>query len=114
MPWPSRPRTLKENKREGLVTEKPSSRRGRRMVEAKKLLEQERARVLQEKTYPLKSRPDKEEDGQRRARLLLRKVGDSIAERQSLSRSLRSRAAGVCRCRRAGWSSTQVPGPPRT
>ncbi|EPY73144.1 hypothetical protein CB1_033709004 [Camelus ferus] len=51
------------------------------MVEAKKLLEQERARVLQEKTYPLRSRPDKEEDGQRRARLLLRKVGDSIAER---------------------------------
>ncbi|KAB0392702.1 hypothetical protein E2I00_013101 [Balaenoptera physalus] len=63
-----------------------------KMVEEKKLLEQERARVLQEKGQSLRSAYlsclDKEEDWQRTARLLLREFEDALTERQSIYCSL--------------------------
>lgn len=61
--------------REALISQ------GRKMVEEKKLLEQERAQVLQEKRQPLRSAYlsclDKEADWQRRARLLLREFEEA-------------------------------------
>lgn len=72
--------------REALISQ------GRKMVEEKKLLEQERAQVLQEKRQPLRSAYlsclDKEADWQRRARLLLREFEEALAERQSIYCSL--------------------------
>ncbi|KAM9050554.1 LOW QUALITY PROTEIN: coiled-coil domain-containing protein 127-like [Megaptera novaeangliae] len=63
----------------------------RKMVEQKKLLEQEQARVLLERAAlrsAYLSCLDKEEDWQRRARLLLREFEDALTERQSIYCSL--------------------------
>uniref|UniRef100_A0A8C3VX40 Coiled-coil domain containing 127 n=1 Tax=Catagonus wagneri TaxID=51154 RepID=A0A8C3VX40_9CETA len=72
--------------REALISQ------GRKMVEEKKLLEQERARVLQEKSQPLRSLYlsflDEEEGWQRRAGLLLRELEVALTERQSIYCSL--------------------------
>ncbi|XP_024587738.1 coiled-coil domain-containing protein 127 [Neophocaena asiaeorientalis asiaeorientalis] len=72
--------------REALISQ------GRKMVEEKKLLEQERARALQEKGQPLRSAYlsylGKEEEWQQRARLLLRDFEDALTERQSVYCSL--------------------------
>ena len=62
------------------------------MVEEKKLLEQERAQVLQERRQPLRSAYlrclGQEEDWQRRARLLLSEFEAALTERQSIYCSL--------------------------
>ncbi|XP_004698168.1 coiled-coil domain-containing protein 127 [Echinops telfairi] len=74
--------------REALISQ------GRKLVEEKKLLEQERARVLQEKgqLQPLRSAYQSclagEEDWQRRARLLLQDFEEALTERQSIYCSL--------------------------
>lgn len=74
--------------REALISQ------GRKLVEEKKLLEQERAQVLQEKrqVQPLRSAYlsclGQEEDWQRRARLLLKDVEGVLSERQSIYCSL--------------------------
>ncbi|XP_049504892.1 coiled-coil domain-containing protein 127 [Panthera uncia] len=74
--------------REALISQ------GRKLVEEKKLLEQERAQVMQEKRQlqPLRSTYlsflEKEEDWQRRARLVLREFEDALTERQSIYCSL--------------------------
>ncbi|XP_037386125.1 coiled-coil domain-containing protein 127 [Talpa occidentalis] len=68
--------------REALISQ------GRKLVEEKKLLEQERARVLREKRQPLRSAYlrclGREEDWQRRARRLLGEFEEALAERQSI------------------------------
>nr|XP_053769469.1 coiled-coil domain-containing protein 127 isoform X1 [Desmodus rotundus] len=67
---------------------------GRKLVEEKKLLERERAQVMQEKRQlqPLRnaylSCLEKEEDWQRRARLLLKEFEGALSERQSIYCSL--------------------------
>ncbi|XP_069347988.1 coiled-coil domain-containing protein 127 [Eulemur rufifrons] len=74
--------------REALISQ------GRKLVEERKLLEQERAQVMQEKRQwqPLRtayvSCLEKEEDWQRRAKLLLREFEDALVERQSIYCSL--------------------------
>ncbi|XP_060047044.1 coiled-coil domain-containing protein 127 [Erinaceus europaeus] len=72
--------------REALISQ------GRKLVEEKKLLEQERAQVLQERKQPLRSAYlrclGKEEDWQRRARLLLREYEEALVQRQSIYCSL--------------------------
>ncbi|XP_006876968.1 PREDICTED: coiled-coil domain-containing protein 127 [Chrysochloris asiatica] len=74
--------------REALISQ------GRKLVEEKKLLEQERARVMQEKRQlqPLRSVYqsclEEEEDWQRRARLLLKDFEEALTERQSIYCSL--------------------------
>ncbi|XP_003802051.1 coiled-coil domain-containing protein 127 [Otolemur garnettii] len=74
--------------REALISQ------GRKLVEEKKLLEQERAQVIQEKKQlqPLRaeylSYLEKEDDWQRRARLLLKEFEDALTERQSIYCSL--------------------------
>ncbi|XP_053069891.1 coiled-coil domain-containing protein 127 isoform X1 [Acinonyx jubatus] len=74
--------------REALISQ------GRKLVEEKKLLEQERAQVMQEKRQlqPLRSTYlsflEKEEDWQRRARLVLKEFEDALTERQSIYCSL--------------------------
>lgn len=74
--------------REALISQ------GRKLVEEKKLLEQERAQVLQEKrqVQPLRSAYlsclGQEEGWQRRARLLLKDVEGALSERQSIYCSL--------------------------
>ncbi|XP_006900237.1 PREDICTED: coiled-coil domain-containing protein 127 [Elephantulus edwardii] len=72
--------------REALISQ------GRKLVEEKKLLEQERAQVMQEKRQPLRrvyeSCLEREEDWQRRARLLLKEFEDALSERQSIFCSL--------------------------
>ncbi|KAB1281267.1 Coiled-coil domain-containing protein 127 [Camelus dromedarius] len=72
--------------REALISQ------GRKMVEERKLLEQERARVLRENAQPLRraylSCLDREEDWQRRARLLLRELEGALTERQGIYCSL--------------------------
>ncbi|XP_014639715.1 PREDICTED: coiled-coil domain-containing protein 127-like [Ceratotherium simum simum] len=74
--------------REALISQ------GCRLVEEKKLLEQERAQVMQEKRQlqPLRnaylSCLEKEEDWQRRARLLLKEFEDALTERQNIYCSL--------------------------
>ncbi|XP_007953979.1 coiled-coil domain-containing protein 127 [Orycteropus afer afer] len=72
--------------REALISQ------GRKMVEEKKLLEQERARVMQAKRHPLRSAYqsclEREEDWQRRARLLLKEFEDALTERQNIYCSL--------------------------
>ncbi|KAM9695135.1 coiled-coil domain-containing protein 127 isoform 1-T3 [Trichechus inunguis] len=74
--------------REALISQ------GRKLVEEKKLLEQERARVMQEKRQlqPLRgayqSCLEREEDWQRRARLLLKEFEDALTERQNIYCSL--------------------------
>lgn len=74
--------------REALISQ------GRKLVEEKKLLEQERAQVLQEKRQlqPLRSAYlhclAQEEDWQRRARLLLREFEVALTERQNIYCSL--------------------------
>ncbi|XP_045422038.1 coiled-coil domain-containing protein 127 [Lemur catta] len=74
--------------REALISQ------GRKLVEEKKLLEQERAQVMQEKRQwqPLRaaylSCLEREEDWQRRAKLLLSEFGDALVERQSIYCSL--------------------------
>lgn len=61
---------------------------GRQLVEEKKLLEQERARALQEKRQPLRSAYlsclGREEDWQRRAGRLLAELEAALVERQSI------------------------------
>nr|XP_004670693.1 coiled-coil domain-containing protein 127 [Jaculus jaculus]XP_044995154.1 coiled-coil domain-containing protein 127 [Jaculus jaculus]XP_044995155.1 coiled-coil domain-containing protein 127 [Jaculus jaculus] len=70
--------------REALISQ------GRKLAEERKLLERERAQVMQEKSQlqPLRSVYlsclEEEEDWQRRARLLLREVGEALVERQSI------------------------------
>lgn len=70
--------------REALISQ------GRKLVEERKLLEQERARVMQEKSQlqPLRSVYlsclEEEEDWQRRARLVLKEVGEALVERQNI------------------------------
>lgn len=67
---------------------------GRKLVEEKKLLEQERAQVMKEKRQlqPLRSAYlsclEKEEDWQRRAQLLLKEFEGALSERQSIYCSL--------------------------
>uniref|UniRef100_A0A9L0SU81 Coiled-coil domain containing 127 n=2 Tax=Equus TaxID=9789 RepID=A0A9L0SU81_HORSE len=74
--------------REALISQ------GRRLVEERKLLEQERAQVMQEKRQlqPLRnaylSCLGQEEDWQRRARLLLKEFEDALTERQNIYCSL--------------------------
>ncbi|XP_045299573.1 coiled-coil domain-containing protein 127 [Leopardus geoffroyi] len=74
--------------REALISQ------GRKLAEEKKLLEQERAQVMQEKRQlqPLRSTYlsllEKEEDWQRRARLVLKEFEDALTERQSIYCSL--------------------------
>ncbi|XP_045856640.1 coiled-coil domain-containing protein 127 [Meles meles] len=74
--------------REALISQ------GRKLVEERKLLEQERAQVMQEKRQlqPLRSAYlsflEKEDDWQRRARLVLKEFEDALAERQSIYCSL--------------------------
>ncbi|XP_012629595.1 coiled-coil domain-containing protein 127 [Microcebus murinus] len=74
--------------REALISQ------GRKLVEEKKLLEQERARVMQEKRQlqPLKavylSCLEKEDDWQRRAKLLLKEFEDALTKRQGIYCSL--------------------------
>lgn len=74
--------------REALISQ------GRKLVEEKKLLEQERAQVMQEKrqVQPLRSAYlsclGQEEDWQRRARLLLKDIEGALSERQSIYCSL--------------------------
>ncbi|XP_036871504.2 coiled-coil domain-containing protein 127 [Manis javanica] len=84
--------------REALISQ------GRKLVEEKKLLEQERARVMREKRQlqPLGSAYlsylEKEDDWQRRARLLLKEFEDALTERQSIYCSLivpRSKRLGI-------------------
>nr|XP_020030373.1 coiled-coil domain-containing protein 127 [Castor canadensis] len=69
--------------REALISQ------GRKLVEEKKLLEQEWAQVMQEKSQqPLRSTYlnclKEEEDWQRRARLVLKEVGEALMERQNI------------------------------
>ncbi|XP_008071012.1 coiled-coil domain-containing protein 127 [Carlito syrichta] len=74
--------------REALISQ------GRKLVEEKKLLEQERAQVMQEKrqSQPLRSTYlsclEKEEDWQRRAKLLLKEFEAALTERQNIYCSL--------------------------
>ncbi|XP_063113972.1 coiled-coil domain-containing protein 127 [Cavia porcellus] len=74
--------------REALISQ------GRKLLEEKKLLEQERAQVMQEKSQlqPLRavylSCLEEQEDWQRRARLMLQEVGETLAERQRIYCSL--------------------------
>ncbi|XP_058162672.1 coiled-coil domain-containing protein 127 [Dasypus novemcinctus] len=74
--------------REALISQ------GRKLVEEKKLLEQERAKVMQEKKQlqPLRSAYqsclEKEENWQKRASLLLKEFEDALTERQSIYCSL--------------------------
>uniref|UniRef100_A0A384DJ01 Coiled-coil domain containing 127 n=3 Tax=Ursus TaxID=9639 RepID=A0A384DJ01_URSMA len=74
--------------REALISQ------GRKLVEEKKLLEQERAQVMQEKRQlqPLRSAYlsflEKEDDWQRRARLVLKEFEDALTERQNIYCSL--------------------------
>ncbi|XP_010602661.1 coiled-coil domain-containing protein 127 [Fukomys damarensis] len=74
--------------REALISQ------GRKLVEEKKLLEQERAQVMQEKSQlqPLRSVYlsclEEQENWERRARLMLKEVGEALAERQSIYCSL--------------------------
>ncbi|KAI5141739.1 coiled-coil domain-containing protein 127 [Manis pentadactyla] len=84
--------------REALISQ------GRKLVEEKKLLEQEQARVMREKRQlqPLGSAYlsylEKEDDWQRRARLLLKEFEDALTERQSIYCSLivpRSKRLGI-------------------
>ncbi|KAM5264078.1 coiled-coil domain-containing protein 127 [Ctenodactylus gundi] len=74
--------------REALISQ------GRKLVEERKLLEQERAQIMQEKSQrqPLRSVYlnclEEEENWQRRAQLMLKEVGEALAERQSIYCSL--------------------------
>ncbi|XP_077874899.1 coiled-coil domain-containing protein 127 isoform X2 [Ictidomys tridecemlineatus] len=74
--------------REALISQ------GRKLVEEKKLLEREWAKVMQERSQlqPLRSvylsRLEEEEDWQRKARLMLKEVGEALAERQNIYCSL--------------------------
>ncbi|KAG8512410.1 LOW QUALITY PROTEIN: Coiled-coil domain-containing protein 127, partial [Galemys pyrenaicus] len=68
--------------REALISQ------GRKLVEEKKLLEQERAQVMREKRQPLRSAYlsclKREEDWQQRARRLLGELEKALTERQSI------------------------------
>lgn len=70
--------------REALISQ------GRKLVEEKKLLEQERAQIMQEKrqAQPLRSVYlsclGQQDDWQRRARLLLKDIEEALSERQSI------------------------------
>ncbi|XP_048224435.1 coiled-coil domain-containing protein 127 [Perognathus longimembris pacificus] len=70
--------------REALISQ------GRKLVEERKLLEQERARVLQEKSQvqPLRSVYlsclEEEQDWQKKAQLTLKEVGEALMERQNI------------------------------
>ncbi|XP_027625651.1 coiled-coil domain-containing protein 127-like [Tupaia chinensis] len=74
--------------REALISQ------GRKLVEEKKLLEQERAQVMQEKRQMQSLRGvymsylEKEEDWQRRARLLLKEFEAALTERRNIYCSL--------------------------
>ncbi|XP_047411187.1 coiled-coil domain-containing protein 127 [Sciurus carolinensis] len=67
---------------------------GRKLVEERKVLERERAQVMQERSrvQPLRSaylsRLEEEEDWQRKARRVLQEVGEALAERQNIYCSL--------------------------
>ncbi|KAM5168075.1 coiled-coil domain-containing protein 127 isoform 1-T2 [Callospermophilus lateralis] len=74
--------------REALISQ------GRKLVEEKKLLEREWAKVMQERSQlqPLRSvylsHLEEEEDWQKKARLMLKEVGEALAERQNIYCSL--------------------------
>lgn len=74
--------------REALISQ------GRKLAEERKLLEQERAQIIQEKSQrqPLRraylSCLEEEDDWQRRAQLVLKEVGEALEERQNIYCSL--------------------------